>query len=369
MARLLHIYRRYYPDEGGIEWTMRKFCEYAAGLGNDVSALVSSRYPWSQRVAINGVEVIRAASVGTVANTPICPTMPAWIRRRQPDLVEMHHAYPYGMWALLRSGYRGRLIVHYHFDISRFGPLQKFVTPVLQEVLRRADRIFVNSESYAKSSPVLQHWLGKCVYIPPGVEPCKFDLREGQHERVEALRAPGRLRVLFVGRLSHYKGLGDLLTAMQWVDGELYVIGRGGMESRLRGMAQRLGLGERVHFLGRVDDAELVCQYHASDAVVLPSVSRGESFGVAQVEAMLCGRPVVCSNLPGVCEVGLDGETTCLFEPGNAVALAGELNRLAADERLRQRMGQAGRSHALREYDLQQVNMRRWEVYRELLEG
>ena len=134
-------------------------------------------------------------------------------------------------------------------------------------------------------------------------------------------------------------------------------------------MAQRLGLGERVHFLGRVDDAELVCQYHASDAVVLPSVSRGESFGVAQVEAMLCGRPVVCSNLPGVCEVGLDGETTCLFEPGNAVALAGELNRLAADERLRQRMGQAGRSHALREYDLQQVNMRRWEVYRELLEG
>src|SRR3989337_813360 len=75
MPTLLHIYRRYYPDEGGIEWTMRAFCEYLARQGNDVSALVSSRDPWTVRTTVNDVNVIRCGSIGTIANTPICPMM------------------------------------------------------------------------------------------------------------------------------------------------------------------------------------------------------------------------------------------------------------------------------------------------------
>jgi len=172
----MHLYRRYYPDEGGIESTMRAFCEYAAGLGNDVTALVSSPYPWSQRAHYNGVDVVRAGCLGTLANTPICPMMPLWVRRLKPDLIEIHHAYPYGMWALLHSGFKGPVIVHYHFDISRFGSLQRYVYPVLRDTLARADRIFVNSRGYAESSSLLSDFLDKCVFIPAGVAPARFDL-------------------------------------------------------------------------------------------------------------------------------------------------------------------------------------------------
>jgi len=367
MPRLLHIYRRYYPDEGGIEWTMRAFCEYLTRQGNDVSALVSSRYPWTVRTSLHQVNVVRCGSVGTIANTPLCPAMPRWIRRLRPDLIELHHAYPYGMWAVQRSGYRGRLIVHYHFDISRFGRLQQFIMPLLRGTLARADRIFVNSRSYAESSPVLQDVLDKCVYLPAGVEPRRFDLTETQAERVEELRRPGHFRVLFVGRLSHYKGVEHLIQAMHGVDGHLYIIGRGPLAAKLSAQALQLHLVERVHLLGRVDHDELVAQYHAADVVVLPSVSRGESFGVAQVEAMLCARPVICSDLPGVCEVGIPGETACLVTPGSVEELTAQLNRLAADEALRLQMGQAGRTHALARYDVERVNAQRWEVYRELL--
>jgi len=369
MPTLLHIYRRYYPDEGGIEWTMRAFCEYLAHRGHDVSALVSSRVPWTVRAQINGVHVIRCGSVGTVANTPICPMMPAWIRRLRPDLIELHHAYPYGMWALKHSGHRGRLIVHYHFDISRFGRLQALVMPLLHETLRRADRIFVNSRGYAESSPVLGDYLDKCVYLPAGVDPRRFDLTERQAARVAELRQSGRFRVLFVGRLSHYKGLEHLVQAMQSVDGELVILGRGPLARKLAALASELGLAERVHLPGRVDHDDLVAQYHAADVVVLPSVSRGESFGVAQVEAMLCGRPVICSDLPGVCEVGIPGETSCVVPAGDAAALAEQLNHLAGDEALRHRLGQAGRAHALDKYDVARVSEQRWEVYRELLEA
>jgi rhamnosyl/mannosyltransferase len=257
--------------------------------------------------------------------------------------------------------------VHYHFDISRFGPLRNLAMPTIERTLERADRIFVNSRSYAETSPVLQKWLDKCAFIPPGVDPRKFDLDAKTSERVQRLRSDSRFRVLFVGRLSHYKGLTDLVTAMQWVEGDLYLIGRGDMAPKLTALAEQLGLSERVHLLGRIDDFELVCQYHAADVVVLPSTLRGESFGVTQVEAMLCEKPVVCSDLPGVCEVGVAGETSCTFARGEAKALADVLNDLASDRAKREAMGKAGRQRALAEYDLEKVMGRRLQVYNELL--
>lgn len=367
MPHILHLYRRYWPDEGGIEWTMRTLCEYVARQGQSVTALVASARPWTRRLEHNGVQIMRCATVGTVANTPLCPPMAGWVDRLRPDLIEFHHAYPYGMWALLQSGFRGPLVFHYHFDISRFGRLQGLVRPVLERALDRADCILVNSQGYAETSPVLAPWLDKCRFIPPGVEPDKFVLDVDRQQQVAQLRQDERFRLLFVGRLSPYKGLADLVEAMQWVDGELSIIGRGPLKTELEAQVARLGLADRVRLLGRVGDGELAAYYHAADAVVLPSVTRGESFGVMQVEAMFCGKVVVCSDLPGVCEVGEDGVTSCTFPRGEPRALAETLNQLAAQpERCRQ-MGAAGRERALALYHLERVLRRRLAVYEDLL--
>jgi rhamnosyl/mannosyltransferase len=186
-------------------------------------------------------------------------------------------------------------------------------------------------------------------------------------ERIAALRRDGRFRVLFVGRLSRYKGLPDLVTAMQWVDGDLVLIGRGDLASELQALAAKLGIAERVQLLGRIPDEDVVCQYHAAEVAVLPSVSRGESFGLMQVEAMLCGKPVVCSDLPGVCEVGEAGVTSCTFPRGEARALADILNDLAQSPDRRRQMGAAGRQRALELYHPETVLRRRLRVYEELL--
>ena len=366
MPRLLHLYRRYYPDEGGIETMMRAFCEYASGLGNDVTALVSSPRPWSQRREHNGVNIVRAACAGTLANTPICPGMASWIRRLRPDLVELHHAYPFGMWALLNSGYRGPVIVHYHFDISRFGALQQLIAPTLYRTLDRADRIFVTSMGYAESSPVLSDYLDKCVPVSPGVEPLQFALMPHLQERVAGLRQSNRFRVLFVGRLSHYKGLEHLVAAMKEVDGELNIVGRGKLDLTLQQLAAMLDITDRVHLLGHLSHDDLVAEYQAADVVVLPSVSRGEAFGITQLEGMVCGKPIICSDLPGLRSVGT-ADTTLMVPPGDAPALAAALNRLKDNPGLRAQMGSAGRARVLAEYDLEKLNARRWQVYEELL--
>lgn len=367
MAAFLHVYRRYWPDEGGIESVVRSVCERAAGLGHEVTTLTCSRYPWTRSETHCGVRIIRCATVGTLANTPFSPPMTAWVRRLRPDLVEVHHPYPFGLWSVLRSRFDGPLVLHYHMDISRFRRLQALVRPTLERALARADRIIASSHRYAETSPVLRPWLEKCVFIPPSVDPARLRLPDSGQERLARQAGGGPCRVLFVGRLTPYKGLPDLLRAMQWVDGELTIVGRGELAGRLHRLAADLGVANRVRFLGRVPDEELVHQYHAADLVVLPSSGRGEAFGIVQVEAMLCGKPVICSDLPGVAEVGQEGETCCVFPRGDSRALADRINELAADPARRERMGQAGRQRALALYTPQRLLARHMAVYEELL--
>lgn len=367
MAAFVHVYRRYWPDEGGIESVVRSICEHAASLGHAVTTLTCSRYPWTRSETHRGVRIIRCATVGTLANTPLSPPLGSWVRRLRPDLVEVHHPYPFGLWSVLRSRFDGPLVLHYHMDISRFPRLQALVRPTLQQALARADRIIASSRGYAETSPVLRPWLDKCVLIPPSVDPARLQLPDPRRERLARQADGGPCRVLFVGRLTPYKGLPDLLRAMQWVDGELTIVGRGELARRLPRLAADLGVAHRVRFLGRVSDEELVYQYHAADLVVLPSCGRGEAFGIVQVEAMLCGKPVVCSDLPGVAEVGQAGETCCVFPRGDARALADRINELAADPARRDRMGRAGRQRALALYTPQRLLARHMAVYEELL--
>ena len=367
MARMLHLYRRYWPDEGGVECVMRPVCEYTVQNGHEAVVVCGSRYPWSRSDSHNGVKIVRCSTVCSPANTPLCPTMPRIIRSLRPDVLELHHAYPWGQMAILNSGYDGPLVFSYHFDIARFGKLIRFIQPSLEGLHRRADRIIINSRVYAETSEVIGPWLDKCEVIPPGVDPDEFALTPERAARAEQLRRSGRFRVVFVGRLSHYKGLFDLLTAMQWVDGELDIIGRGGLAARLRARIEELGLGERVRMHGRLEHDELVAYYHAADVAVLPSTVRGEAFGIAQVEAMMSGTPVVCSDLPGVSSVGADGVTGLVFPRGDVRALAETLNALAGDEERRRRMGEAAHDHALEKYSLKYLLDKRMQLYETLM--
>ena len=115
---------------------------------------------------------------------------------------------------------------------------------------------------------------------------------------------------------------------------------RGALETTVRG----LGLGDRVQFTGEVRDDERLAWLHACDALVLPSTTRQEAFGMVQLEAMLCGRPVVSTDLPtGVPWVNVHGETGLVVRAGDAASLRGALDRLVADPDLRQALG-AGRA-------------------------
>ena len=150
--------------------------------------------------------------------------------------------------------------------------------------------------------------------------------------------------LLFVGRLRHYKGLHVLLEAMPRVDARLVIVGDGAMEASLKAQAARLGLGDKVTFAGAVSDEVLHDHLAAAGIGLLPSSTPTEAFGLAMVEYMAAGLPVLSTELgTGTSFVNQHGQTGLVVAANDPNALAAGIRQLLADTSARDRMGQAGR--------------------------
>jgi glycosyltransferase involved in cell wall biosynthesis len=176
--------------------------------------------------------------------------------------------------------------------------------------------------------------------------------------------------LLFVGLLRYYKGLEYLLQAMTSVHATLLIVGTGPLEEELQTMAQKLGLVGRVFFTGAVGEDLLPAYYQACDLFVLPASHRSEAFGVVQVEAMACGKPVVSTELgTGTSYVNLDGETGLVVPPRDPGALVQAIRRLLGDDRLRAEMGARARERAALEFSHEIMVDRVVDLYQSLLHG
>jgi len=316
----------------------------------------------------DGVEVIRVGSLGTIFSTSICPTMAYWIRRLEADIVQIHHPNPMATISYLLSNHHGELVVLYQSDIVRQRVTYRVYAPFLTRMLERAQRIIVTSPQYLGSSPLLTRFKGKCVMIPLGIDLSRFE-DQGREREIAAIRSHygGRI-ILFVGRLTQYKGVSYLLEAMREVSGRLVIIGTGDLERRLRNQAAGNGLSAKVHFLGELEERKIVPFFHASDLLVLPSITRNEAFGLVQLEAMACRKPVVSTRLEtGVQYVNQHGKTGFVVPPRDPRALAEAINGLLDDEKLRTRMGTEGRRRVEKEFTKERMARETLKLYEEVL--
>lgn len=148
--------------------------------------------------------------------------------------------------------------------------------------------------------------------------------------------------ILFVGRLVESKGIDELLEAVATLEGrqELHVVGRGDRD-RIRNRAATLGIDDAVVCHGEVPHPELPAYYAGADVFCLPS--HEESFGMANVEAMACGLPVVTTDLEGIKTYLANGENGLLAQVGDSQDLADKLTMLLESPALRSRLGEHAR--------------------------
>lgn len=192
----------------------------------------------------------------------------------------------------------------------------------------------------------------KITCIPIGVDLKLFRPRNEKTLR-QKLRLPvDKQVILFVGRLELRKGVGTLIKALANVDkAELFIVGGGNGKgaqkldaierSRLKKIAEELGLTHRVHFLGAKSQSQVAMYYAAADVCVVPSYY--EPFGIVPIEAMATGTPVVASRTGGMRFTVVEDETGHLAKPKDHKDLASKINTVL--ERGKQSYSKAARRY------------------------
>lgn len=372
--KILHIYKDYWPILGGIENHVRLLAEGQAARGHEVTALVTNPGGLSSTVSReNGVLVVRAGRIATVASTPLSLALPWRLLRERPDVVHLHFPYPVGETAqwLLR---RGRAtVMTYHSDVVRQASILKVYRPVMARVLRLVDAIITGSPPMRNSTYLAEH-AARVHMIPYGIPLARFQSASAPPPNtVETLHARSlppahAASLLFVGRLRYYKGLDTLIRALPQIPARLVVAGIGPMEAEWKALAAELGVAGRISWLGEVSDDDLPALYHAADLFVLPASHKSEAFGLVQVEAMAAGLPVVCTELgTGTSYVNLHGVTGLVVSPRDPDGLAAAINALLADPERRAAMGRAAQARARDEFDLDVMVDRVLALYSNLI--
>jgi glycosyltransferase involved in cell wall biosynthesis len=125
------------------------------------------------------------------------------------------------------------------------------------------------------------------------------------------------------------------------------IVGDGPLRGVLERQAARLGIDDRVRWLGAITDEDVVGVLSAGDFFVLSSVGRSEAFGLVQVEAMAAGLPVISTRLGTAVEVvNVDGATGLVVPPSDPTRLAAAMRLLARDVRKREELASGALSHA-----------------------
>lgn len=361
--RVLQLGKFYPPHMGGMETHLQALCEQLH-RSVDVRVIVASDDRRTTNELVDGIRVTRAGTAFRITTVPICPGMAGEIRKTPADLVHIHWPNPAALLSYLISGHRGRLIVTYHSDIVRQRVWRLLFRPILTRALRRSAAIIATSAAYIDTSPVLSDYRDRCHVIPFGVDVARFD-RCDRDEVDRIRRRYGPRIVVSVGRLIYYKGFEYLIDAMSAVNGRLLVIGDGPLRPRLERQAVVRNIKDRAVFLGEVRD--VVSYYHAADVFVLPSVARSEAFGIVQLEAMACRKPVVNTSLEsGVPFVSLHGVTGLTVPPANSGALADAVNLLLEDAPRRMEFGNSGRRRVQEKFSLELMVSRTLELYEQI---
>ena len=275
----------------------------------------------------------------TMAATKITPAM-IWKLRKicnEYDILHIHHPDPMANLALLTSGFKGKVVLHWHSDILKQKNLLKVYKPLQDWMIKRADLVIGTSPVYLNESPHLTAALDKMACLPIGVQQV-----EPEMSRVKTIRDKyeGKKLIFTVGRLVGYKGHKYLIDSAKYLP-EDYVILIGGSGPLFEEMQKQIEdekLTHKVILLGRLSDEALADYYGACDLFCLSSIWKTEAFGMVQIEAMSCSKPVVATEIPGsgVAWVNKHGYSGLNVSPEDSVAMAEAIKYILSDDQIYQ---------------------------------
>ncbi|MCF6474394.1 glycosyltransferase family 4 protein [Nonomuraea sp. MG754425] len=380
--RILISSDTYPPDVNGAAYFTHRLATGLAARGNEVHVVCQSdRGPASADV-VDGVVVHRLRSAPLLVHPTMRVTVPARLDRLvsiiKPDVLHTQGHFVVGRSAVAAARRAGVPIV----ATNHFMPDNLFQFAHIPERLRLKagrlawrdfSRIFNRADHITTPTPLAAKLLTDQGFGRE-VEPvsCGIDLtRFRPHSEPKAwarkmFDLPDRPTILFVGRLDEEKRLDEIVRALPLVlnetDAQIAFVGKGNQREELERLAKRIGVSDRVFFLGFVADENMPQAFAAADVFAMPGVAELQS--IATLEAMASGLPVVAADAMALPH--LVNDNGYLFEPGDVLSLARHLTTILADEGLCARLGKASRELALTHDD--QASLARFErIYDEVM--
>ena len=254
---------------------------------------------------------------------------------------------------------------HFHNAAPRknwlvYYPVEKFFSRYCDYLLT------INKEDFNRAKT----FHCKNVRYIPGVGVDLNRIRQIDMNKAEKKREIGvpadKILIVSAGELIERKNHEVVIRALAKCDNldvHLAIAGKGPLKDYLSELAQELGVANRVHILGfRTDIFEL---YHAADISAFPS--RIEGLGLAGIEAMAAGIPLVSSNVHGILDYVIDGKTGYALDPDDVDGFAAAISRLATDPALRESMKDEC-LNAVAPFDIFNALNAMWDIYRDILE-
>lgn len=328
------------------------------------------------------VEHIDAGPASVVEKDRLLPYMDAFAKalavrwsQRRPDVVHAHF-WMSGMASLQAAAPTNIPIVQTFHALGiekRRHQGDKDTSPacrleIEKNIATQVDRVVATSTAEAFELTRLGADARRITVIPCGVDLSAFT-PAGEREP----RTGSRRKILSLGRLVERKGIADVIEALVEIpDAELIVAGGPDCNDlsndpeacRLRAIASKMGVADRVEFRGRVPRAGVPALLRSVDvAVCYPWY---EPFGIVPLEAMACGVPVVVSSVGGLIDTVVDGVTGMHVAPRRPGALAAALRTLLDDEGLRSQLGVAGSRRVHERYSWPRIANETLAVYGEI---
>ncbi len=390
--KVAQLTTRYPPAPGGVEQHVAELVPRLRARGHSVDVYTSDLYrefpamqrlppevPREERIDQGAIHRLRVWSLPGELHYVFFRGLPEALARDRPEVV---HAHTYGTNQVSaahryhrRSGTPFVLTAHFHPIWSIEGGWLRhrlrgfYDRRVAGGVMQDAARVIVQTHEEERLLRSLGLALPPVEIVPPGYRPLPAPAA-GRPTFAEQYRIPGPF-VLFVGRLASNKGLLELTEAfasLARVDrsSHLVIVGEdGGMRAAVETRAKALGVSDRTHLVGHVDDdAMLSAAYREARLTVLPS--EYEAFGLVLLESLAAGTPVVASRVGGIPEFVEDGKAGLLVPPKSPTALAVAMEKVWSDRDLARRMGEYGRDHVVPRYTWDGLADRLDAVYREV---
>ena len=233
--------------------------------------------------------------------------------------------------------------------------------------LKKADAITATSKMLTEATIDMIYDGTPVTTIPFGVDTELFSPSKEKSTK-------SKICIGIVKALEDKYGIEYLIRAFKIVvesgyESNLLIVGEGSLRKNLEALTDSLNLSNSVKFIGKIDNNEVVEYLHMIDIFIVPSISSSESFGVASVEASSCSIPVIASNIGGLPEVVVDGETGYLVPPCNDTAITEKIIKLIEEPELRIKLGANGRKFILDNYEWNICASKMEKIYDSILEN